>query len=160
MPAASESQRHEAPALPARFRPYGVRYAGWVFSIALLVVVVVVWLTLPQAVRDEFTSLQRGTVAAMFLAGVVIAHALGRCRVDAHVEGLRVVNGYRSHDLSWAQVLAVRLAPGNPWATLDLADGTSLAAMGIQGSDGRRAQHQVRQLRALIDAHSGREPRP
>jgi hypothetical protein len=160
MPAASESQRQEAPALPARFRPWGVRYAGWIFSIALLVVVVTVWLTLPQAVRDEFTPLQRGTVAAMYLVGAVIAHALGRCRVDAHEQGLRVVNGYRSHDLTWAQVLAVRMGPGDPWAALDLADGTSLAAMGIQGSDGRRARRQVRRLRALIDAHSGREPRP
>ena len=32
------------------------------------------------------------------------------------------------------------LPPGAPWATLDLADGTTVSAMGIQGSDGDRAQ--------------------
>jgi hypothetical protein len=34
---------------------------------------------------------------------------------------------------------------------LDLADGTTASAMGIQGSDGDRARLAVRQLRALID---------
>lgn len=159
MPAASESEaRPAAPTLPARFRPYGVRYAGWIFGVALLVVMVVVWLTLPSNVQDGFTLLQRATVAAMYLAGAATAHALGRCRVDADEHGLRVVNGYRTHDLQWAQVLAVRLAPGNPWATLDLADGTSVAAMGIQGSDGQRARRDARRLRSLIEAHAGREP--
>jgi hypothetical protein len=55
-------------------------------------------------------------------------------------------------------VVAVRLPPGSPWAGLDLIDGTSLSAMGIQGSDGHRARVQVRRLRALIEAHAGREP--
>jgi hypothetical protein len=160
MPAASDAQRPGPRGLPARFRPSGVRYAGWIFGVALLVVLVVVWLTLPGEAQDAFTGLQRATVALMFLAGAVIAHALGRCRVDADEHGLRVVNGYRTHVLEWAQVVAVRLAPGNPWATLDLADGTSVAVMGIQGSDGQRARRQVRQLRALIEAHAGREPRP
>jgi hypothetical protein len=158
MPAASEPVAADAPALPARFRPFGVRMAGWLFGLALFVVGAVVWLAFPQEVRDAFTGLQRATVIAMFLGGVVVGHALGRCRVDAHEGGLRVVNGYRTRDLSWAQVVAVRLRPGNPWATLDLADGTSLAAMGIQGSDGQRARRQVRQLRALIEARSAQEP--
>jgi hypothetical protein len=34
---------------------------------------------------------------------------------------------------------------------LDLSDGTSVPAMGIQGSDGTRALGQVRQVRALIE---------
>ena len=33
---------------------------------------------------------------------------------------------------------------------LDIADGTTVPAMGIQGSDGARARAQVRQLRALV----------
>ena len=59
-----------------------------------------------------------------------------------------------------AQVLAVRMAPGNPWVVLDLADGTALSALGIQGSDGARAQRQVRALRSLIDTHAAPEPGP
>lgn len=147
-----------APPLPHRFRPYGVRMAGWLFGALLFVAGAAVWVAFPQEARDSFNGLQRATVIGMFLGAVAIGHALGRCRVDAGESGLRVVNGYRSHDLAWPQVLAVRLAPGNPWATLDLADGTSLSAMGIQGSDGDRARRQVRQLRALIEAHAAPEP--
>lgn len=156
MPAASEPV--SAPALPARFRPFGVRMAGWLFGGALFLVGAVVWLAFPQEVRDAFTAPQRATLIVMFLGAVVIGHALGRCRVDADEQGLRVVNGYRTHELSWPQVVAVRLRPGNPWATLDLADGTSVSAMGIQGSDGQRARRQVTQLRRLIEAHAGQEP--
>jgi hypothetical protein len=164
MPAGSEPGEPGEPGapeqatLPARFRPLGVRVAGWMFGLALLAVGVVVWFTFPPDVRDAFTVLQRATLIGLFLVGVVMGHAMGRCRVDADDSGLRVVNGYRTHELSWPQVVAVRLRPGNPWATLDLADGTSLAAMGIQGSDGRRARRQVGRLRALIEAHAGREP--
>lgn len=146
------------PPLPVRIRPFGVRLAGWVFGVLLFLVGAAVWVALPERAQEGFTSLQRVTVIGMFLGAVLVGHALGRCRVDAHEAGLRVVNGYRSRDLSWAEVLSVRLAPGNPWATLDLADGTSLAAMGIQGSDGERARRQVRTLRALIDDHSAPEP--
>jgi hypothetical protein len=38
---------------------------------------------------------------------------------------------------------------------LDLADGTSLPAMGIQGSDGARARTAVRELRALLARSTG-----
>ncbi len=34
----------------------------------------------------------------------------------------------------------MHLPPGAPWATLDLADGTTISAMAFQGSDGARAQ--------------------
>ena len=118
------------------------------------------WLpVMPIDVRDQFTNFQKGTVIAMMLVALVIGHALSRCRVDADEDGLTVVNGYRSHQLDWNQVVAVTLRPGNPWALLDLSDGTTRAAMGIQGSDGNRARRQVQQLRALVEAHAGSEPR-
>ena len=50
------------------------------------------------------------------------------------------------------------LRPGNPWAVLDLADGTARSALGIQGSDGPRAVRQTQQLRALIEAHAAVDP--
>ena len=55
-----------------------------------------------------------------------------------------MVNGYRSRRFEWNEVVAVTLRPGSPWAVLDLADGTTVPAMGIQGSDGARATAQVR----------------
>ena len=47
-------------------------------------------------------------------------------------------------------MVAIYLPPGAPWATLDLADGTTCPVMGIQGSDGDRARAAVRQVRALL----------
>ena len=154
MPAASEP----APALPVTFRPLGVRIAAVAFGVMLFGVGGAIWFSFPSDVRDAFTAFQRVTVLAMALGVVVIGHALARCRVDADDEGLRVVNGYRSHRLHWAQVVAVRMLPGNPWVTFDLADGTTLSALGVQGSDGARAQRQVRALRALIASHDATEP--
>jgi hypothetical protein len=70
--------------------------------------------------------------------------------VEAHADRLVVVNGYRRREYAWAQVIAVHLPPGAPWVTLDLADGETAAAMGIQGSDGARAQQAARELKRLV----------
>ena len=149
----------ELPELPTRFRPRGVRVAAVAFGLVLVVTVVAVWLALPEEAQEGFTFAQKLTVVAMVLGAFAVGHALARCRVDADDDGITVVNGYRSHRLAWAQVVAVTLRPGNPWAVLDLTDGTSRSAMGIQGSDGALAARQTRQLRALIEAHAAAEPR-
>jgi hypothetical protein len=132
--------------------------ASVAFGVVLVVTVVAVWLALPERAQEGFTIGQRVTVGLMMLAAAVVAHAMSRCRVDAHERGLTVVNGYRRHELAWGQVVAVSLRPGSPWAMLDLSDGTTRSAMGIQGSDGNRARRQARQLRALIEAHAAPEP--
>jgi hypothetical protein len=144
--------------LPVTFRPRGVRIAAMVFGGVLLVTVVFLWVSFPDDVRESFTTFQRLTVLVFALLVWAIEFALTRCRIEATEGGLRVVNGYRTHRFSWPEIVSVTLRPGNPWAVLDLSDGTSRGAMGIQGSDGARAQTQVRQLRALIEAHAGTEP--
>lgn len=156
MPAGSDP----VPPLPARFRPLGVALASVGFGVVLLVTVVVVWLNLPARSQEGFTIPQRATVALLLLGAAVVAHAMCRSRVDATEEGLTLVNGYRTRHLAWAEVVRVTLRPGNPWAMLDLADGTTVAAMGIQGSDGARARRQARELRALVAAHAAEDPRP
>ena len=156
MPVASEPP---APTLPVRFRPFGVRVAALIFGGALLGTVVAVWLSLPPEVQDSFTFLQRATVVVMGLAAFAICHGLSRCRIDVDDAGVTVVNGYRTHRFDWGQVVAVSLRPGNPWTVLDLSDGTTQSAMGIQGSDGAKARRQVRQLRRLIEAHAAADPR-
>ncbi|QIK66586.1 PH domain-containing protein [Nocardioides sp. HDW12B] len=161
MPAGSERAGEpvvEPTDLPVTFRPRGVRVAALVFGGLLLATVVVLWLSFPDDVRASFTTFQRLTVLVLGLMVLVIEHGLSRCRIDATAGGLHVVNGYRTHDYTWPEVVAVTLRPGNPWTVLDLSDGTSQAAMGIQGSDGARAKAQVRRLRALIEAHAADEP--
>lgn len=144
MPAASD------PTLPHTWRPLGVRVAGILFGSMLLVVCAFAWLGFDDETRAKFTPFQRGTIVFFALFALALGHALVRSRVVAEAERLVVVNGYRRREFEWPEVLAVHLPPGAPWATLDLADGTSTAAMGIQGSDGDRARTAVRELRRVL----------
>lgn len=153
MPAGSEATR-----LPRTFRPWGVRIAAVGLYLALVAFVAAIWFAFPQDVRDEFTVFQKVTVLGMGLMLFLMGHALFRCRVTAADTGLTVVNGYRTHRYDWGQVVGVAMGPGDPWAVLDLNDGTTRSALGIQGSDGRSARRQVQELRALIEARSGSSP--
>jgi hypothetical protein len=137
--------------LPHTWRPLGPRIAGAVGGGVLVVMVVLLWFGFDAQTRDAITPFQRGTVLALGLGVLATLNALIRSRVVASSGGLTVVNGYRRRDLEWAQVVAVRLPPGAPWVTLDLADGSTVPAMGIQGSDGARARSAVRELRSLVD---------
>lgn len=145
MPAESEVP------LPHTWRPLGVRMAATFFGGALFVVCAFAWFGFDESVRDRFTTSQRGTLIGLGLMTFALGHALARCRVVATEKGLVVVNGYRRREYEWAQVIAIRLPRGAPWASLDLSDGTSVSVMGIHGSDGPRATTAVRQIRALVD---------
>ena len=145
MPADSELS------LPRTFRPLGVRIAINLAGGLLLVVVLVMWFALPAPIRAQFTVAQIVTIIGLGTLMYAGGYALARSRVVARAEGLTVVNGYRTRRFEWNEVLAVQLRAGSPWAMLDLSDGTTVAAMGIQGSDGSRAVQQVRQVRALVE---------
>jgi Bacterial PH domain len=138
-------------ALPHTFRPFGVRLAIFVLGGLLVLVVLVMWFALPAEIRAQFTALQLGTVIFLGLLFYAAGFALARSRLVAREDGLTVVNGYRTRRFEWNEVLAVSLRNGSPWAEIDLSDGTTVAAMGIQGSDGPRAMRQVREVRALVD---------
>ena len=148
MPAGSEQQ---LPALPHTWRPLGVRVAVAGLGLTLLVVCAAAWFGFDESVRDRFTLLQRLTILVMGAGFAACGLALARARVTAEMEALVVVNGFRTRRLEWEEVLAIHLPAGAPWATLDLADGTTISAMAFQGSDGRRARDGVRQVRALLD---------
>ena len=153
MPADSEPTP-ALPALPHTWRPLGPRLAGGLFGGALLVVCAFAWFGWDDETRAAFTPFQRATLLALGLLAFSCLYALIRSRVVAEKDRLVVVNGYRRREFAWAEVVAVHLPPGAPWVTLDLADGTSVSAMGIQGSDGQRARRAVRELRGLVAACS------
>jgi hypothetical protein len=152
MPAGSEPAGPATVGLPHTWRPFGVRMAGAVFGGALLVVCAFAWFGFDEETRAKFTPFQRGTLVFLGLLGFAVFYALVRSRVVATADRLVVVNGFRRREYEWPEIIAVHLPPGAPWAVLDLSDGTSAPAMGIQGSDGARAATAVRQLRALIDS--------
>ncbi|WP_248581486.1 PH domain-containing protein [Nocardioides sp. InS609-2] len=146
MPAASDGVP-----LPHTWRPLGVRLAATFFGLMLLILCLFAWFGFDQATRDKFSFLQRGTLVGLGLMAFACGHALARSRVVARADSLLVVNGYRRRRFEWAEVVAVQMLPGAPWAVLDLADGTTVPAMAIQGSDGDRARRAARELRALVD---------
>ena len=151
MPAGSDRPPVPAVSLPHTWRPFGVRMAGTIVGGGLVVVCALAWIGFDEETQARFTVFQRGTLIAFGLFAFSLWFALVRSRVVAEAERLVVVNGYRRREYAWAEVVAVHLPPGAPWVTLDLADGTTVAAMGIQGSDGDRARTAVRQLRVIAE---------
>lgn len=145
MPAVSE------PSLPHTWRPLGVRLAVLFFGGLLAVVCVAAWISVGPEVRARVTLYQRATLVLLAAMAAGVAWALVRCRVTARETGLEVVNGFRRHAYEWPEILAVHMPRGAPFATLDLADGTSTMAMGIQSADGERARIAVRELRGLVE---------
>lgn len=156
MPADSEAVTGPT-ALPVTFRPFGVRIAGVVLGALLFGVTAGVWMAFPESVREQFTAFQRVTVVAFGLAAAAAIYALARSRVEARPDGLLAVNGYRRHLYPWKDVAGVTLRAGGPWAILELADGSTAPAMGIQGSDGAKAVAQVKRLRVILASRHGQD---
>jgi hypothetical protein len=146
------------PPLPWRYRPLGIRVMAAVMGTLMVGALAFIWLALPGSVRDQFAIEQRITLLLIFAAMLAFLYGIARSAIRADAEGLRIVNVYKVRRLEWAQVVHVRLQPGDPWAVLDIDDGTTIKAMAIQGSDGRRARRATEQLRDLVDEHS-RTPR-
>ncbi len=140
-----------SPALPKTWRPFGTRMAGWVFTPALVIVLAGAWISFPESAKQGFNLWQRLTTVLLFGLYIAAVYGLMRSRVTAGVDGLTVVNGYRTRVYAWAQVVAIRLPVGAPWASLDLDDGSTASVMALQGSDGLRAVRAVAEIRALLD---------
>lgn len=150
MPADSEG----VVTLPHTWRPFGVRMAGAVFGGFLIFMLVAMWVLLDPEIKAKIDWFQRGTALFLFALAFATGFALVRSRAVATDSGLTVVNGYRRRDFAWAQVVAINLPRGAPWASLDLADGETCPVMAIQGSDGDKARRAVREVRALLDRPS------
>jgi hypothetical protein len=138
--------------LPHTWRPLGVRIAAGALGAMLTFVVVFAWFSFDAETRAAFTFFQVATLVALGVLAFGLGYALARSRVVAELDRLVVVNGYRRREFEYAAVVEAHLPPGAPWVTLDLDDGTTVSAMGIQGSDGARAQTALRQLRQVLEA--------
>ena len=153
MPADSEPAA-AAPGLPHTWRPVGVRLVGVVAGLGLLAVCVGAWVALGEEIRSRFTPFQKSTLVMLGLLGAAVWYALLRSRLSATDDDVAVVNGFRARHYDWAQVVALRLRRGAPWAEMDLSDGTTIPVMAIQGSDGDRARTAVREFRRVLAART------
>ncbi|MFB7591805.1 PH domain-containing protein [Streptomyces sp. NPDC056169] len=136
------------PDLPVTFRPGRTRAVLLTVGTVMFVVITAVALMLERLGPGERASF---VFTAALLFGVLIL--LSRPKLVADDEGVTVVNITRTRRLAWAEILKVNLRPGDAWVFLDLSDGTSLPALGIQPGIAREAAiRDARALRALVDS--------
>ncbi|GGV21556.1 membrane protein [Streptomyces filipinensis] len=142
------------PSLPVTFRPGHTR-------VILLTAGVAIFLTI-SGVAMLLEQLGPGERASFVVTGALIFWVLAqlaRVKVVADDSGVTVVNIASKRRLDWAEILQVNLRPGDPWVFLNLSDGTSLPALGIQpGLAKQRAIADAQALRALAEARSPAHP--
>ncbi len=133
------------------FRPLWGRVAAWVVGAIAVGGSLFVGLTARGPVgshpasRASFVAF--AVVAALLLWRVAGVHATPSAR------GLVVRNVIYTRHLAWPEVVAVRFSANDAWVKLDLADGSTLAVMGIQRSDGERGMAEARRLLGLVREH-------
>ncbi|MDN3358380.1 PH domain-containing protein [Actinomadura sp. DC4] len=130
----------------ATWRPRRARIVPYVLAVIVVAGMVVLAVVMPS-------NWHLGDRIGLVVIGLIVAgilHMLARSRITADDRGVTVVNGLRTHEYEWAEVLGVSMTEGAPWPTLDLADGSTIPAMGIQASDGDRAFLAVAELAALV----------
>ena len=140
----------EPPTLPVTFRPGRTRAVLVTAGVAIFVTITVIALLLEQLGPGERLSF---IFTAALLAGVLFL--LARVKVVADESGVTVQNIAGRRHLEWAEIIQVNLRPGDPWVFLNLSDGTSLPALGIQpGIAKQQAIADAKALRALAEARS------
>ncbi|MET7440793.1 PH domain-containing protein [Streptomyces sp. NPDC004082] len=144
----------QLPVLPVTFRPSRTRAVLLTAGVAIFVVITTVAMLLEQLSPGERLSF---VFTAALLCAVLFL--LARPKVVADDAGVTVVNIVGRRRLAWPEILQVNLRPGDPWVFLDLSDGTSMPALGIQpGIAKQRAIEDARALRALAEAHAVHDP--
>jgi hypothetical protein len=91
----------------------------------------------------------------LFGLGVVIAALAWRyasINATPSREGLRVRNLVLTRTLEWPEIVGIQFGGGEPWVSLDLLDGDTLAVMAIQKADGEVAGREASRLAALVQA--------
>jgi hypothetical protein len=139
------------------YRPFGARLVVVVMAVTLVGAVTFLWAAMPAEVRAQFSWPQRITILFFFAAILLALWGMFRTSVTISNSGLVITNIFKVRSYDWAQVLAISLHRGDPWAVLDLSDGTSVVAMAIQGSDGARTNGILHEIGEQIEKHSPNE---
>ncbi|WP_419993368.1 PH domain-containing protein [Streptomyces boninensis] len=135
--------------LPVSFRPRRTRAVLITLGVVMCAAVVANGLVLSGLGPGERASFV--ITGLLFLAGSLL---LSRPKVTADATGVTVTNLTTVRHLEWPEIVRVNLRQGDPWVHLDLADGTSMPAMGIQpGIAKQQAIADATRLRALVERH-------
>jgi hypothetical protein len=133
-----------------------------VVGVVVVAVMVVVAAGLKETANTVVTYRTSDQVAMVGLglllaAGVVF---LGRSRVDADADGVRVRNVVVHHQLPWQAVRAVRFDRKSAWASLLLENGDEISLLAVQAVDKEHAVRAVEGLRALHAQARATDPVP
>ena len=142
-------------AVPRRLRIICAAAAAVV--VGVMVVVGVLLKSTATGVVTFRTSDQVAMVGLGVLLGAGIL-LLGRSRVDADVDGVRVRNILGRHEVPWSAIRAVRFDRNSAWASLLLTNDDELALLAVQAGDRMRAVAAVEGLRALLAHAKAQEP--
>ncbi|SDJ86887.1 PH domain-containing protein [Streptomyces indicus] len=138
----------QLPSLPVTFRPTRTRAVLLTVGVAMFVVI--------TAIAVMLKTLGPGERLSFIFTGALLFSVLlllTRPKVVADESGVTVINLTRRRRLAWAEILQVNLRPGDPWVFLNLSDGTSLPALGIQPGIGKQqAIRDATALRALAES--------
>jgi hypothetical protein len=140
--------------LHADFRPLRGRRVAIVIGVAQAIVLIYVAIAMSGTGPEAAHWWDR---LGMLLVAAAIGAMLWRFAPLAAVaddDGLTVRNLSGDRRLEWAEIVSVRFGGGNPWVTLDLADGDTLAVMAVQRADGPRSESEARRLATLVALHS------
>jgi hypothetical protein len=133
------------------FRPRFGLASAWATGVVVVGGCVVVGVTASGALGTA--TVNRVSLAVFALFAAWLLWRLGGVHAVPSPDGLRVRNVIYTRRLEWAQVVSVRMGSGDPWVHLDLADGSTLAVMGIQTADGARGRAEAQRLAALVQVH-------
>lgn len=130
----------------ADFRPVRGRAVAIVIGIVILVGAVLLAVILPEEYRimDRLTCAGLGAGVAVLMSRYATIHA------RPGTEGLYVRNLGAGELVPWDDIVAVRFSQGMPWPRIDLEDGTDMAVMAIQRSDGPRSVDEAQRLADLV----------
>ncbi|WP_407342997.1 PH domain-containing protein [Pengzhenrongella phosphoraccumulans] len=136
--------------LHAPFRPRLARVVALILGLVVAVATPVLVLTIP----GEYGLPDLVGFALVGGAIVWFCWRQATVRVTVDETGVSVRNLLLSRRLEWAEIVSVRFGQGRPWVQLDLADGDTLAVMGIQRADGAFAAAAASRLATLVALHT------
>ena len=135
-------------------RPRRARLVVYPCAAVLFVVLVGIAVLLPSGGANGWGLGSRLSVVALGAACAWFLHRLASVRVETDRDGVTVVNILNRRHLEWAEVVGVRLSRDDAWMMIDVSDGSSMAAMGVQKSEGALAQEQVRAFAQMVAKRS------
>ncbi|MDG4766429.1 PH domain-containing protein [Solwaraspora sp. WMMD406] len=133
-------------------RPRRIRVTCWSLAAALVLLFTAISFGLEGSTGRNMGSFQRGDQFAMIglgLVGAAVILLFTRPRVEADAAGVRVRNVFRSYELPWSVIRAVRFDRDAAWASIELDDDETVPVLALQAVDRQHAVDAVRALRAL-----------